>query len=60
MRKLEMDCIAVSKELRQVIRVAAAEKTVGNICSKVRMDLLRLHPGLNWPARHSLGDGGRR
>lgn len=42
MRKLELDCIAVAKEMRLVMLMADLEKLFGAMCSRVKHDLMNL------------------
>lgn len=42
LRKLELDCIEVAKQMRLVILVSDAEKLIGRICARVKHDLMNL------------------
>lgn len=42
LRKLELDCIEVAKQMRLVILVSDAERLVGRICARVKHDLMNL------------------
>lgn len=42
LRKLELDCIEVAKQMRIVILVSDAERLVGRICARVKHDLMNL------------------